>query len=193
MTNLREWTGHTNTHTHFNTHSLHFRTSTNVFLPSICLRVHRPAIVICGWGTCLSIAVSVVYVELVGLNQQLAQGHDATIFDSKASIENYLEYLNDGFRIEYPDGGPVIPVHVDIATRAMYWICFFLCLDFFRVFALDCNEQIRLLQVQSAVWIASQFERVCDRCTWNWKLEVLVVLTLECMHMHRGTQFLMSN
>ena len=90
-----------------------------------------------------------------------------------------IEYLHDGFRRKYPAGGPttselfkhfieyVIHVHVDIATRAMFWICFFLCLDFFSVFALDRKEQIALLQMQDAFWIASQFERVCDRCTWN--------------------------
>ena len=69
---------HTHTHTHFITHSLHFCTSTNVFLAYICLRVYRPAIVICGWGTRLSVAVLMVNVKPVGLNEQLARGHDAT-------------------------------------------------------------------------------------------------------------------
>ena len=127
-----------------------------------------------------------VNVKPVGLNEQLAQGARCnkrflTPKQALKIIGNTWEYLHDGFRIKYPDGGPC-QQHLNSSNISVCHPCscghcykgkffesvyFFLCLDFLRVSALDCKEQIRLLQVQSAVWIASQFERVCDRCTWN--------------------------
>jgi len=46
----------------------------------------------------------VIDIELVCLDEQLARGMmQQRLFDSKASIESYSEYLHDGFRTKYPE------------------------------------------------------------------------------------------